>query len=613
MNSAIITESTEKFVSVKASAHTPPYKIHRYFARRPWNLFNKLIECYSKQGDIILDPFCGGGVTVFESAKLKRKVIGCDLNPLSIFIVKNMFHNFNLEEFEDVLEDILEYLKEISKKSFDISCIHCNNSTEIHWYNLAHIVKCDKCSCDVELVNKNKIINGKYQCPNTKCSNFKNGFTIARIKREKPTYLNLNGRCKSCNFKFNITITDKILSQIKNHINELKAKVSKNDMNKLNELIPLDWDRQAEDLLNAKGFKKFRHLFTEKNFLINLLLLKKINEYKKFPILHQILRFIFSASLRDTNIMTFTTSNWQNGTPNTWAKHAYWTPAEFCEVNPVKAFSKSYESIKQCIKYNIENEVKSNFTSSFSNLKKNNKNIILKTGIVNDLKLPKNCVDVIITDPPYGSNIQYLELSQFWQMWNNDLYDSPNIDHKLEAVVNRKISHKNGKTYAIYEQNLLRVFNECYRVLKKNGKMIITFNNKDLNSWLALLISIFKSGFHLNSKKIVFQDGVSHYKKTAHTRHSGSPFGDFVYEFSKTETKKQGLAYSKEDLVNFINSKLDHFSEQYANGQNRNEVLIDFFKSIIPKLELFVNSEDFEEEHKIYETFTKKQLHFLYD
>lgn len=613
MNSSTNIKSIQKFVSVKAMPHTPPYKIHRYFARRPWNLFSELIEHYSNQNDIILDPFSGGGVTVYESIKMKRRVIGCDLNPLSIFIIKNMFHNIDLEELKIVYEDILDYVTEISKTSFEISCTHCENLTLIHWYNLAHVVKCEECSSNVELTSKNKIINGKYKCTNQKCPNSKNGFFVARIKRRKPSYLNLNGKCSTCNSKFSITMNSELQTIIKKHIAELKEKISENDILSLDELIPLDWDRQSEDLLNLKGFKKFSQLFTEKNFLINVLLLKKINEYKEYSRIHEIMRFVFSSSLRDTNIMSFTSSNWQNGTPNTWARHAYWTPAEFCEVNPSVAFSKCYKSLKQCIKFNIKNDVKGNFVSSFSNLQKNKESILLKTGLVNDLKLPDNSIDVIITDPPYGSNVQYLELSQFWYMWNSDLYDSPKIDHELEAVVHRKLTNTESKTHATYEQNLLRVFKECYRVLKENGKMIMTFNNKSLNSWLALLFSIFRAGFHLNLEKIVFQDGVAQYKETAHTRAKGSPFGDFIYEFSKGNQYKSNSSYSKEDLIKFINSKLDYSTIQHTNGENRNKILIDFFESIVPKLELFTNSNNFEECHDIYEIFTKKQLHFLDD
>ena len=141
----------------------------------------------------------------------------------------------------------------------------------------------------------------------------------------------------------------------------------------------------------------------------------------------------------------------------------------------------------------------------------------------------------------------------------------------------------------------------------------MTFNNKSLNSWLALLFSIFRAGFHLDEGKIVFQDGVSHYKETTHTRTKGSPFGDFIYQFSKRKQYETNSSFTKENLAEFINLKLDYSTIQHTKGENRNKILIEFFESIIPKLELFVNSEHFEECHEIYKIFTKKQLHFLYD
>ena len=72
--------------SVKAEGHTPQYKMHKYFARRPYNVFKHIIKHYSSKGDIVLDSFCGGGVTVFEAAALERNVVGVDLNPLAAFI-----------------------------------------------------------------------------------------------------------------------------------------------------------------------------------------------------------------------------------------------------------------------------------------------------------------------------------------------------------------------------------------------------------------------------------------------------------------------------------------------------------------------------------------------
>lgn len=89
------------YTPIVAKAHTPPYKIHKYFARRPHNVFNQLIENFTSPGEIILDPFCGGGVTIYEGVTQDRRVIGCDLNPLSTFIVRNM-----IKKSEDI--EVLE-------------------------------------------------------------------------------------------------------------------------------------------------------------------------------------------------------------------------------------------------------------------------------------------------------------------------------------------------------------------------------------------------------------------------------------------------------------------------------------------------------------------------
>ena len=80
---------------VKAKGHTPAYKFHKYFARRPHNLFSKLIEHYSSKGEIIFDCFCGGGVTLVEGTRLERKVIGCDANPLAVFVSESQLLNLD--------------------------------------------------------------------------------------------------------------------------------------------------------------------------------------------------------------------------------------------------------------------------------------------------------------------------------------------------------------------------------------------------------------------------------------------------------------------------------------------------------------------------------------
>ena len=66
--------------------------------------------------------------------------------------------------------------------------------------------------------------------------------------------------------------------------------------------------------------------------------------------------------------------------------------------------------------------------------------------------------------------------------------------------------------------------------------MALTFNNKDMGSWLAIIAAILKSGFTF--KEMFFQDGVKNYKQTAHTKYEGSPYGDFIYLFTKNTNEK---------------------------------------------------------------------------
>ncbi|HMR18506.1 MAG TPA: DNA methyltransferase [Sphingobacterium sp.] len=610
-----LIKNKKKFKPVTAKAHTPPYKIHRYFARRPWNLFESLIKHHSPEGGVVLDPFCGGGVTPYEGIKTGRKVIACDINPLSNFIVNNMFHNDLSKDLLTAYDEVMKYLKKISADSFTVTCSECNKDTAVEWYELAHTTACNLCDSSITLLEKNKIRNGIYKCSNQKCWGGKTGVSVARSKRKEPVYLSAHGKCQNCNSKFSVEVDGVLLDSNRAHASKLRREVKKNNAEFPDELIPLEWDRQKEDLLSEKGIATFQDFFTKKNLYINYLLLNKIKEYKNKKDVYSILRFIFSDSLRDTNIMTFTNGTWQNGTPTSWAKHAYWLPAQFCEVSVLKSFGKSFESIKKAIEFNKSVGITMKRAKRVDDLK-GAANLYIHTGVLKEMKLPAKSVDAVITDPPYGSNVQYLELSHFWFPWNKDVYESDNIDYSKEAVVNRKKTIKNAKTYKTYEDSLYEVFSESHRVLKDSGYIIMTFNNKDLKAWLALLISLFRSGYHFEPGGITFQDGVSNYRHTAHTKAEGSPYGDFVYEFIKdTPTLVNNLSQiDRDQLVAYIKNEISSAIKKYKKGEkDRNTILVELFNKIVPEIESFVRiSKTRGVIDDLYEIFTQSHLEPLY-
>ncbi len=66
------------------------YGVHPYFTRRPFNVVRRYIEHYSREGDHVLDPFGGSGVTAIEAFLSNRTGIQNDINPLANFIARGI-------------------------------------------------------------------------------------------------------------------------------------------------------------------------------------------------------------------------------------------------------------------------------------------------------------------------------------------------------------------------------------------------------------------------------------------------------------------------------------------------------------------------------------------
>ncbi len=74
----------------------PPIK-QMFPTQKPEALLERIISASSKEGDIILDPFCGCGTTLVASQKLKRKWIGIDVSPTACKVMaKRMRQTFSI-------------------------------------------------------------------------------------------------------------------------------------------------------------------------------------------------------------------------------------------------------------------------------------------------------------------------------------------------------------------------------------------------------------------------------------------------------------------------------------------------------------------------------------
>lgn len=304
--------------------------------------------------------------------------------------------------------------------------------------------------------------------------------------------------------------------------------------------IPDDWDRQYEDKLQEKGVIKYSDFFTDRNYTLNCLIFNEIMQLKGTTgsQLNEYLYFLFSSSLRYTNKMTRVTDNWEGGKPTAMDKHAFWLPNQYVETNILDVLSQRAKAIIRGCEYstnNIPTDVVE--VNNFEDMKLHNSYMVLNRS-ASDIPIPDESVDVIITDPPYGSNVQYAELSTIWNAWyaiynNLDSY----IYKDKEAVVNRKSNFAGSKTVDDYEELLYEVYSEGARTLKSGGYLVFTFNNKNIKVWVAMLRAVARAGFYLPEDGVLFQDYIEAYKNTAHLRFSGNIQGDFIYSFRKGTTE----------------------------------------------------------------------------
>ena len=71
-----------------------------YPTQKPETLLERIIKCASNEGDIVLDPFVGGGTTVAVADKLKRKWIGIDQSVMAVKVTE-----FRLDKQRDLFSD----------------------------------------------------------------------------------------------------------------------------------------------------------------------------------------------------------------------------------------------------------------------------------------------------------------------------------------------------------------------------------------------------------------------------------------------------------------------------------------------------------------------------
>ncbi len=96
------------------------YAMHKYWGKKPFNEISKFIEKYSNPNDVVMDSFCGSGVTLIEALKANRKCVGVDLNPIAIKLATVSMTMVDINEVNKTFDLIKSKLKDTINSLYQV-------------------------------------------------------------------------------------------------------------------------------------------------------------------------------------------------------------------------------------------------------------------------------------------------------------------------------------------------------------------------------------------------------------------------------------------------------------------------------------------------------------
>jgi len=219
----------------------------------------------------------------------------------------------------------------------------------------------------------------------------------------------------------------------------------------------------------------------------------------------------------------------------------------------------------ELIKYKVDDLINM-FTSSFNGM-----NTCISTQSTTSYEgIADNSIDYIFTDPPFGGNINYSEMNFINETWLGVATRAT-----TEAVVNSAIE----KTQSDYEGLMLSCFREYYRVLKPNRWITVEFHNSQNSIWNIIQNVIQSCGFviadvHVLDKKreslaqLVAPDAakkdlvITAYKPeqgfvSKFTTQTGNDI-EMAWEFTRQQLMHLPIAPNSDDKIDYVPGRYEY-------------------------------------------------------
>lgn len=473
---------------VSEGKNDPIYMAHTYHTKVPYKAIMKYIKHYTAPGDIVFDGFCGTGMTgvaaqmfgaknyqagLLEQEDGARNVIVSDLSPAAQFIAYNYNNAVPVTQFLESSNRIIDEVEKECGWVYETTHDPSNGMFRgegrkigrINYTVWSDVFVCPHCGEEIvywdAAVNPNtQQVADEFKCP--KCS-------MALKKRNCENAMQVY-------YDEAMQATVSVSKQVPVLINYFYAgkrydkKPDAEDLKLVEKIQTMSipyWyptDRMCEGSESRRndkyGVTNVHQFYTKRNLYVLAALNDKIGDHRLKIVLQSINPTLVSKLVRynmgkrGNGVLSGTLYLPSLNSEGDVFRMLRGKLIDFCKV-----FS-AISTFKHCIGNNASS-----------------------TDLQN---IPENSIDYIFTDPPFGDNLNYSELSFIWEAWLK-----VKTNARTEAIVN----DVQGKGIVEYQSLMTACFAEFYRVLKPNRWMTVEFHNSKNAVWNAIQESLLRAGF----------------------------------------------------------------------------------------------------------------------
>ena len=510
-----VSYSKEPFTAdVSEGKNDPIYNAHSYHTKVPHKAIMRYILHYTQPGDVVLDGFCGTGMTavaaqlcgdrsVVESlgyrvqadgqiliqeledgkpnwipfSKLgSRRAVLNDLSPAATFIAYNYNTPVDVHSFERVAKEILRETQAECAWLYETSHVAGGSTGQINYLVWSDVFTCPECAGEVVFwdaaVDKDAgQVHDEFACPHCSAQLTKRGMERAWTTKFDLALRKAIRTAKHSPVMINYSVGTQRFEKVPDGKDlELIEKIAGKP---LSPKIPID--RMIEGTETRRndpfGITHVHHFFTPRTLYVLGRVLEKAQE-KLSRRDYEAFLFVVTGTLQIASKMSrfrYDSRNTKNTAGGTTSGTLY-----------VPSLSKEGEV------FGLLNRRLDSIIRGFSS-RGNFRNLSLITcSSSNDIALPANSCDYLFFDPPFGANINYSELNYLWESWLKVV-----TSNGQEAIENRA----QGKTLNDYRRLMSACFKEAFRVLKPGRWMTVEFSNTQASVWNAIQTALQEAGF----------------------------------------------------------------------------------------------------------------------